>query len=298
VSERRLAVLAAVVLSLQLAAAALPVAVADGPPVALPAGPPVRCGTEGAACRGERVWPAGTFPNGVRAVASTRRTPAGGIARLVLASPAGRWAAPVPAGSARVVVDAPGFPRPDRVLVVVQGDGEEVVVEHLAVGPARRSAVRTAVLASWWVAAGALAAGAAHRLAAAMDAALLRVLAALAPLVVVGLVMPSAALDAVLLSVPGARPEDLGKDLFTEPTVAVVAQKVGGHGLAFAALAFVATRAEAGAGRALAWLAWLAVASESVQALLPDRSAKGGDVVVDLLGAVVGVAAGRAWRRG
>ena len=57
-------------------------------------------------------------------------------------------------------------------------------------------------------------------------------------LIVAGITLPGDRLDALLLSLPGARPEDLEVDPWVRPTIPGLAQKLGGHGLAFALLGF------------------------------------------------------------
>ena len=48
-----------------------------------------------------------------------------------------------------------------------------------------------------------------------------------------GVMAPREWLDAAFLAIPGVRPEDLQAHLLEDPTLPIVLQKLGGHGLAF-----------------------------------------------------------------
>lgn len=315
-TERALGALAVTVLGLQLAAAALPVwtpagpasapdpaaatfsPVAEGVSLLRSEGPGLRARLScaaGSRCRVDAVWPAGWQPGA--ALAEAEGTVSAGGVRLVWVSGGRRDPAAWTPGADRARTATPGDPPPDQVMLAMIGDGASVDLRRLSVAPARRSPLRVTVLTTWWVAVGALALHGGRALASAVDRSMATAMAAFAPVVVAGMVMPSAWLQRLLLAIPGTRAEDLRKDLFSEPTVAVVAQKVGGHGIAFALLAAFALRAGAGLPRAAWWMTLLAVLTESVQALLPDRSARLSDVVVDLAGAATGAWAWWVTRR-
>ncbi len=211
------------------------------------------------------------------------------LAGLVLALQltAARLPAWVPVEPSEVVA-------PAATPLVTTGSGAAALPvrrEDLPVGPGRRSLVRVGVLTAWWVAAGGLVAASASALARVPG--LMRTLAWLAPLVLLGMVMPSALLDALLLTIPGATEADLGRDLLTEPTLPVLAQKLGGHGLSFALLGWLGVQRGGGWLRVVGWLLVLGVLTESLQELLPDRSGKVSDVAVDTLGAALGAAVSR-----
>lgn len=303
---RAAAAWALVVLGLQLAVAARPAWERVGPWQGIPRAAwaldprlawdgdalVLRCPPELPSCRAEAVvaLPGRSGPVVARAEASR----GGGLrSRLVLVD-VGRRPVAVAAERSEVVTASPGA-EGLTLVVSLAGDGERARLQGVEVADGRRSPLRVALLTAWWIAVGGLVV-ATTRAAATLDRAAWRSLAALAPLVLVGITMPSALVDRVLLSLPGARPEDLGADLFTAPTLPVVVQKVVGHGLSFAALGFVLTRGRARAVNVVATVVWLAVLTETLQRLLPDRSGKVADVLVDVVGGLLGAVVGRRLR--
>lgn len=302
--EGRAWVAFAIALALQTAASVLPPWVpAPGPvwrPPPAPAasdgrwvevsagGGTVRCPADLPVCRAEASWEVPPRPGAVLARAVASRAGRGPRARLVLVDAGGRHPGAIDVDPGRVEAVAPGRP-PVRLALTATGEGEVVSLEGLEVRDAARSPLRVGVLTGWWVATGALAAELLAAIAAAPRRAR-RALSALVPLGLVGIAMPSAWLDRILLAFPGARPEDLGKDPLSEPTVVVFVQKGLGHGLGFAALGVVLALARAGALRTALVLSAAAVFTETLQTLLPDRSGKLSDVGVDLAGGLLGAA--------
>lgn len=194
---------------------------------------------------------------------------------------------PVGEGDVTLVVPEPLTGCAVRVGALVVGDGV-LEIGELRVLPARRSV--------WW-AASFVAAMAGYTLAGGAAAIRLwrgaRVLAVVvAALIVVGVCLPGDRLDVVLLSIPGSDPADLGVDLWVRPTVTGIAQKLGGHGLAFAALGWLGRRSGAPAGVVLARCLGFAVATEGLQLLVPGRSGRWEDVVLDTVAAAIGVLVG------
>jgi hypothetical protein len=171
----------------------------------------------------------------------------------------------------------------------VVGDGV-LDVGRVRVAPARRSVVWTASYGAAVVAFGVAGAVASQRLWRGMAVGTRVLAVALGVLVIVGVGLPGARLDALLLSIPGVEAADLGVDLWVRPTLPGVLQKLCGHGLAFAALGWFGRRSGAPGGVVMARCFGFAVATEVLQMLVPDRSGRWEDVVLDSLAAAVGIA--------
>lgn len=178
-----------------------------------------------------------------------------------------------------------------RIGAVAVGAGlpeQALPVSAIRVSPAERNGAWTAVTAlaiAAWTAAGV---GAALRIRQTSGGWILG--AAVGLSVVVGVCLPGDRLDALLLAFPGADPADLGVDLWVRPTVTGVVQKLGGHGLAFLLLGAWGRSCGASATRVLVRCLGFALATEAVQLLIPSRSGRWEDVLLDTAAAGVGIA--------
>jgi hypothetical protein len=262
-----------------------------------------------AGCEGDcRVVVATTLvppPAPWRLVGEVERRSAGERSRLFVSARGvaeRRWYASraFPAGEPRTVAvviedDLAGLEV--EIGALAAGSGEELVVRRLTVTPARRSVVWGTALATTLLAFLGAAREAATRAWSALDRAGRWVAGLVAGGVVAGVVLPRAQLDALLLTLPGATEGDLDAHLLTDPTLPVLVQKLGGHGLAFAVLGALAARADVAGSALLARAALFAVATESLQLLVPGRSAQGLDAALDTGAAVLGWVIVRAARR-
>lgn len=175
-----------------------------------------------------------------------------------------------------------------RIGLMVRGDGEAVAAGPLTVTPARRS---WSYQACWWGAVAVASGGgvfAARATWLALDRVARGVLLALGAAFVAGVIAPRETLDRWMLSLPGVRPEDLQGHLFGDPTLPVVLQKIGGHALGFALLGAVGARTGASGARVGLRLLAFALGTEAVQLLIPGRSGRWQDVVLDLCGGALG----------
>lgn len=181
----------------------------------------------------------------------------------------------IEAGEGTASVDVPRSlaGRPIELGVVAIGTGGTIHIGRLDVLPTRASPawIAWALLASGgWTAIGATSA---VRIVRSMNGRAPWVLIGIAALLVVGVLLP--------------RPD---------PTVPVFVQKVFGHGGAFALLAAIGRSAGAPWTAVLVRLTAFAAATELVQLFRTERSASVADVVLDLFGACVGLAAIRLFR--
>ncbi|MCA9493078.1 MAG: VanZ family protein [Myxococcales bacterium] len=212
--------------------------------------------------------------------------------RVFLLDPATGWHAGrgafVVGGAEHGVVEAVAGAGSVRVGLMARGDGESVAVGPVSVTPARRSWVQ----AAWWWGTIVAATGGAVLAATEGWRALDRVgraaLIALGVAFLAGVMAPREWLDAAFLAIPGVRPEDLQAHLLEDPTLPIVLQKLGGHGLGFALLGALGARAAARFELVGVRLLAFAVATEALQLLLPGRSGRWQDVVLDLCGGLLG----------
>ena len=174
-----------------------------------------------------------------------------------------------------------------RVGAVAVGQGP-LPVGPVRVSPAERSGAWvgvTGLAAAAWAVAGV---ASIDRIRRTAGGPLLGGAVALA--ILVGVCLPGERLDAVLLSFPGTHPSDLGVDLWVQPTVTGAIQKLGGHGLAFAILGAWGRSSGAPYLRVLARCFAFALATETLQLLIPSRSGRWEDVLLDTVASGTGIA--------
>ncbi|MEQ1503563.1 MAG: VanZ family protein [Myxococcota bacterium] len=163
-------------------------------------------------------------------------------------------------------------------------------VSRVTIAPARRSPLWLGAVGGSLAVSGVAGWAAGRRLWASLGPTARQVAVGVGLAVLIGVSIPGPTLDQVLLAFPGARPEDLGVDPWVHPTVPGLVQKLGGHGLAFGVLGGIGASAGAPFARVVARCAGFAIATEALQRLIPSRSGRWEDAVLDTVAAAIGAA--------